>query len=61
MDKIEKMYTADEVAKILKIGRSTLYAGIKRGQFPPPVKVAGSSRWKESQLIEYINNLQPAA
>jgi len=33
---------------------STIYAEIKAGRFPKPVKLGSSSRWVESEIDEYI-------
>lgn len=33
---------------------STIYAEIKAGRFPAPVKLGRSSRWVESEIDDYI-------
>ena len=39
------------------LSHSSLYAAIKRGEFPPPVKIGKRSvAWRESSVIEWINS-----
>jgi prophage regulatory protein len=37
---------------------STIYAEIKAGNFPKPVKLGRSSRWLESEIDAYIEGLK---
>ena len=40
-----------EVAAMLAIGRSTLWAWLKRGEFPAPVRLAANTvRWPRSEV-----------
>lgn len=48
------LLTLKEVLRILKIGRTKWYAGIKRGEFPRPVKLGRCSRWWRSQVMALI-------
>jgi len=48
------MLTADQLVERLQVSRPTLYRLIKRGDFPPPVKVGGCSRWPATDLDEFI-------
>ena len=41
--------------------RASIYADIKKGLFPPPVKLSPRmSRWREDSIQEWINNLPVA-
>lgn len=41
-----------EVLKLLGISRSTLYAGIKSGKYPPPVRIGKRvSAWRVEEII----------
>lgn len=35
------------------LGKSNLFEKIRKGEFPPPVKVGASSRWVESEVTEW--------
>lgn len=39
----------------LGIGRSTIYAWVKEGQFPPPTKLGKSARWVTSEVNTWIS------
>lgn len=47
-----------EVAKLMGISRSTLYALIANGNFPPPVHISSRARgWPRFVINEYIISL----
>lgn len=51
-----------EVLDLLRISRSGWYAGLQRGQYPPPVKLAigprtRAVRWKKSDLLALLQKL----
>jgi predicted DNA-binding transcriptional regulator AlpA len=49
------MLTAMDVAKLLKIGSSTLAALRKRGKFgPEPKRIGGSVRFVTSEVVQWI-------
>ncbi|WP_370233070.1 helix-turn-helix transcriptional regulator [Hyphomonas sp.] len=48
------------VMRVLKRSRASIYRDIKNQVFPHPVKVRGSSRWRSSEIHEYIENLPRA-
>lgn len=43
-----------EVLEILKISRSTLYARLKRDEFPLPVRFRRSVRWTRHEVLAYL-------
>ena len=58
----DDLLTANEVAAILKISRSTVYKMIHRGELPPPLHVGGGSRWRRSdieQVLDQVRKLNP--
>jgi predicted DNA-binding transcriptional regulator AlpA len=46
---------ASEAAKMLSMGRSTFWSKVKLNQLPPPVKVAGLTRWRVSDLRSFVD------
>jgi predicted DNA-binding transcriptional regulator AlpA len=47
---------AIEAAKMLSMGRSTFWNKVKLAQLPQPVKVAGITRWRVSDLRRFVDN-----
>lgn len=62
MNAIEQEQLVSVRALASRLGLSTrgVYRLVARGQFPPPVKVGGASRWCESDLEEYLSRLKAA-
>lgn len=48
-----------EAAKMLGIGRSTLWALVKQGKAPPPVKPCGRTLWRVSDLQRHVQAMTP--
>ena len=58
---MEKLLRLEEVLAKMNKKEGSWRILVKRGEVPAPVYVgAKSPRWKESDLIEYINNPNPA-
>lgn len=53
---VDQLLTVDEVAKLLRLGRSTVYLEIQAGRIPAR-KARGSSRIRSSDLQAYIESL----
>ena len=53
MDKLEKLYTPEEVADILKFSKKTVQNYISNGRIVS-VKVFGANRVRESDLLDLI-------
>lgn len=52
------LLTKEDILKILRIGKSTLYDLIKRGLFPKPLKIGSISRWKEEDVQAFLSSLE---
>ena len=46
--------TVNEIAELLRVSRSTLYALIQHGKFPAGIKIGHSRRWPVRVLREYL-------
>lgn len=54
----EKILMTDrEAAKLLSIGRTTLWNNVKQGVIPPPIKIGGSTRWRVADLLDFVANV----
>ena len=52
-----RLIRLDKVLEITTLSVSTIYRQIAKGQFPRQRKISErSTRWVESEVIEYINN-----
>ena len=40
------LLTAGEVAKMLSIGKSSVWRHVKNGDLPEPVRIGGATRWR---------------
>lgn len=48
------LLTAGETATMLTIARSTLWANVKKGLLPQPVKIGGATRWRRADLLPLV-------
>ncbi len=56
-----RLITISEVAHRLSMGQSTIHAKVAKGEFVQPIKVkSGVTRWLESDIDEWIENLVAA-
>lgn len=46
-----------DVQAILQLSRSAVYAAIRSGDLPKPIKIGKSARWKVSQIESLIDQL----
>jgi prophage regulatory protein len=50
-----------EVSRLVGLGRTTIYAGIKAGTFPAPVKLSAHAvGWKASVIGAWIDSREAA-
>ena len=54
MTRAQQLLTAQDVAEMLDIGRSTLYRLKSSGKVPRPVKIGGSVRWRRAEIKAWI-------
>jgi len=47
-----------EVLALISVSKSTWFAGVAMGKFPPPIKCGRRSFWPQSQIIEFIESLK---
>jgi prophage regulatory protein len=53
---IEKIYRLPDVMAATGLCRSAVYAQLKEGQFPEPVRIGRRAiGWKETDLVEWVN------
>jgi len=52
----EQLLLSDrDACALLSISRATFWRRVKDGTFPPPIRIAGITRWRRSDLIEAID------
>ena len=60
MSEINLLYRLPKVLEITGLSRSTIYAHIKIGDFPPPIKLFAGGRavaWRSEQLTAWTGSL----
>lgn len=50
----------DRVCEIVARSKASIYRDIKRGTFPPPQKIGGSSRWRRSLIMKIVDGTYSA-
>lgn len=54
----ESLLDLDEVLTHIKMGKTWLYAEIKAGRFPAPIKLSPkAARWKAGWVLDYLAKL----
>ena len=56
----EKFLTISEVVNIVGFKKSTIYKFINEKKFPKPIKIGKSSRWKLSDIQQWMNSVTSA-
>lgn len=56
-DKPRRLLRLPDVRDKLKLGRTAIYALVKRGELPQPVKLGTASAWPEHEIDAYIERL----
>ena len=51
---MEKLLTIKEITNIIGFKQSTIYKFIKTNSFPKPIKIGRSSRWKLSDINNWL-------
>ncbi|GKS69961.1 hypothetical protein W03_19650 [Nitrosomonas sp. PY1] len=52
----ERLINLDEVERITGFKSSYIYSKIQKSEFPKPVKIGTSSRWKFSEVQQWIHD-----
>lgn len=50
------LLTIADVCKAISFSKAFIYSQIKTGNFPEPIKFGKCSRWKASEIYEWIDN-----
>jgi len=50
---------ADEVAHLLSISSRTLWRLVRAGEFPSPIYVGGSTRWRLTDIENWVDDGRP--
>lgn len=53
----DELITLKDLRAVTNLGHTTIYAGIKSGIFPKPIKIGTSSRWLRSEVEAAIAKL----
>ena len=62
MSRNERFIPVAEVAARLGVSVRTAWRMSATGELPPPVKLSQRvTRWRESEIEEYMDNIQPVA
>jgi len=57
----EKLLKIRDVCERTALSRSTVYEKIRKGEFPPPVKLGERAvAWREADVVEWLNALPTA-
>lgn len=51
----ERLVTFEEVQSRTGFRKSFIYSQIQKGEFPAPVKIGSSSRWKDSEISDWVS------
>ncbi len=53
----ERLLTYDEVGRRLGLGRTALWALVRDGKFPEPLRIGRARRWRECDVDRWIADL----
>jgi excisionase family DNA binding protein len=53
---VEKLLTIDELAQAFRVSTRTIYRMMDDGELPFAIKIKGSWRFKESDVIAWLEN-----
>lgn len=57
IDLNDYLLTVEDLQSRLKLSRTAVYANIRAGRLPKPIKIGKSARWKASVISDVIANL----
>ncbi|MCB1403171.1 MAG: AlpA family phage regulatory protein [Rhodobacteraceae bacterium] len=53
----DRLLRLSDVVELMSLCRATVYRMVATGSFPAPVKIAGASRWRASEVARFIEAL----
>lgn len=53
----DRLLKVSDVQAVLQLSRSAVYAAIRAGTLPKPIKIGKSARWKASQIADLMDQL----
>ncbi|ADV47071.1 helix-turn-helix transcriptional regulator [Nitratifractor salsuginis] len=57
MGRVDRLLNIKQVSEKTSLGQTKIYEMIKLNEFPPPVKLGRSRRWRESDIDRWIASL----
>ena len=55
---LDRLLTRSEVEQVVGLKSSSIYAKVKEGVFPAPVRISTQAvRWRESDIREWMDSL----
>ncbi len=59
---MDKFYLSDKsVAVLLDICRDQVWRCVRDGRLPPPIKMGSMTRWRQQEVIDWIESKQEGA
>jgi predicted DNA-binding transcriptional regulator AlpA len=56
MEAQKKLLNVKEVSDLVGLGVSTIWNQVKKGNFPEPIRIGGSTRWRRADLEDLFAN-----
>lgn len=53
----DRLLKVKDIQEILQLSRSAVYAAIRAGLLPRPIKIGKSARWKASEIAGMVDKL----
>ena len=53
----DRLLKVSDVQEVLQLSRSAVYAAIRSGDLPRPIKIGKAARWKASQIESMLHQL----
>lgn len=55
-----ELLTDEDMAEMLRVGVTTVWRWTKAGHLPPPIKIAGATRWRRRDVLDRIERMATA-
>lgn len=60
-DSVDRVLRLKQVLEVVGLSKTSIYAAIHSGEFPPPYKLYGRAvGWKESDIFRWIATRSPS-